>query len=107
METVQWSRWRIDQAQAIVEDSLLYPDMAVVIAGDMNSAPFWQRWHLEKKFSDWGFGNFSKSIGHTMCKGPICMKIDLTFARLAKLNVIARLKERYSDHFPVFFQFTY
>ncbi len=107
METVQWSRWRIDQAQAIVEDSLLYPDMAVVIAGDMNSAPFWQRWHLEKKFSDWGFANLSKDIGRTMCKGPICMKIDLAFARLASLNVITRLKERHSDHFPVFLQFTY
>lgn len=107
LETLQWSHWRIDQARAIVQDAASYSELPVLIAGDMNSAPAWQRWHLVKKFKDWGYNYQSRYVGRSMCKGPLCMKIDLVFARAARLDVIARLNERHSDHYPIFLQFDY
>lgn len=102
LEAIQFSSHRVDQMDAIITDSFNVKSQHILIAGDLNSAPFWQRLKLIRHVKKNGFNDATKGIGITFKKGPIRFKLDHIFTK--GLNLVKSGKEPFtkaSDHRPV------
>ncbi len=106
LETLQFTQWRIDQAQEIVKDTKNYPALPILIGGDFNTAPFWQRWFLVRNLKKGGLAHLTDKLGATMKSGPIRMKLDLFFSKKFKLLSVKKAKNTYSDHSPIVLSLT-
>lgn len=102
LEAIQFSSQRIDQMDTIIADSFSRDNEYILIGGDLNSAPFWQRLKLVKHVKKNGFFDSTKGIGITFKKGPIRFKLDHIFTK--GLNLVKAGKGLFtkaSDHRPI------
>ncbi len=99
LETLQFSYQRNDQAQSTI-GPILNSTNPVFVAGDFNSAPFWQRWNLIRFMKHNHLTYFSRHYGLTT---QTLMKLDLGFGRGVNVTHSGLLKIKTSDHYPVWF----
>ena len=104
LETLQKSKQRIDQMLAINNDISKQVTDHVLVGGDFNTAPFWQRRKFLKAIKKIGLDNATRGIGVTMKKlfGFFQLQLDHIFSK--DMWIIGKGRARFtkaSDHRPI------
>jgi endonuclease/exonuclease/phosphatase family metal-dependent hydrolase len=102
IETLQFTHWRQRQVDPILQAARRHDGIPLIVGGDFNSAPVWQRWflwHYARK-QGW-FVATQKVSGDTFraLKGLIRFRLDHILARDSKLLKAGKLRSgKLSDH---------
>jgi endonuclease/exonuclease/phosphatase family metal-dependent hydrolase len=111
VETLQFTVWRQRQLDPILRAASKYDGMPLIIGGDFNSSPVWQRWFLWSYARRNGWYVATQGVpGSTFqtLGGAVRFRLDHIFARGAQLLNAGKLRSgKLSDHDLIWAQFSY
>lgn len=100
-ETLQFSLWRKRQVDKVFQDANLYQD-PLILGGDFNTAPVWQKWILFNFAQNRGWDIATKSVKGATFKGAgglVRFKLDHIFSKNIRVNKAGKVRlPKLSNH---------